>query len=140
MSNLALVNAMTVGASPNVCSMGEKKDAYKHDERAYGTALAQEGYPLLRRWVDGDTADDAIGEALEFLVDAVGRGSIPMLTVAAMALVQHPELCLETVARLPQKQQSRFHSLVKMGTVLGTYNQLFRAWVDALGNANPCAA
>ena len=85
-------------------------------------------------------ADDALGEALEFLGDAISRGSIPMLTVAGMALVHHPELCLESVARLPLKQQDRFHSLVKMGAVLGDYNQLFKDWHEALGNAKPCAA
>jgi hypothetical protein len=140
MSNLALINAMTVGASSKVCQMGDSKEKYKYDDRPYGKALAQEGYPRLRRWVDGDIADDALGEALAFLVDAVSRGSIPMLTVAGMALVHHPELCLESVARLPLKQRDRFHSLVKMGTVLGDYNQLFEDWHQALGNARPCAA
>ena len=140
MSNLALINSMTVGASSKVCQMGDSREKYAYDERPYGKALTQEGYPKLRRWVEGDTADDALGEALAFLVDAIGRGSIPMLTVAGMALVRHPELCLESVARLPVKQQDRFRSLVKMGMVLGDYNQLFRAWHEALGNAKPCAA
>lgn len=140
MSNLSLINSMTVGASSKVCQMGDSKEKYAYDDRPYGKALAQEGYPRLRRWIEGDMADDALVDALTFLADAVSRGSIPMLTVAAMALVHHPELCLESVARLPQKQQARFRSLVKMGAVLGDYNQLFKDWGESLENAMPCAA
>jgi hypothetical protein len=140
MSNFALINAMTVGASSKVCQMGDSRDKYEYDDRPYGKALAQEGYPKLRRWIEGDTADDALGEALAFLADAISRGSIPMLTVAGLALVHHPELCLESVARLPQSQQDRFRSLVKMGAVLGDCNQLFKDWHETLGNAKPCAA
>lgn len=135
MSNFDHINTMTAGASHAVCQLGEIKR--KPDSRPYGVALSQEGYPNLSRWVDGDLADEALDEALRFLVDAVGRGSIPMLTVAGLALAEHPEQCLGAMATTDAKQQARFWSLLKMGTVLGDDQQLFRGWLDALNDAQP---
>ena len=138
MKNVAIVNEMTVGASATVCQLGEIKTT--PDSRPYAVALTQEGYPNLPQWIEGSTEDKPLGEALNFLVDAVGRGSIPMMTVAGLALAKRPELCLEVMAKTHPKQQSRFRSLLTMGTVLGDSNQLFKDWIQALNNVAPCAA
>ena len=64
-------------------------DHQNYDERPYGTALSQEGYPKIAQWASGHWDEESIRECLALMKTAIARGSRPMLQVGLLALKGH---------------------------------------------------
>ncbi len=113
MSNWKLVEKMKVGATPQTCQMGGAN--FRFDARAYGSALQEENYPLIRRWLDQDWSVQSEAECLQFLQDAINRGSIPMLSIASLALKHDEVKSSQMIQSLSTREMNRLKSLIKIG-------------------------
>jgi hypothetical protein len=60
-----LIQAILAGASANTCQLG--KTEYPQDNRPYGTALSQEGWPQLSQMVRNDWQPHVKQAAQKFL-------------------------------------------------------------------------
>jgi hypothetical protein len=129
-NNWELVQQIDAGASRQTCQMGGAK--HPHDSRRYGSALQQEGYPLIQRWVEGDRAADAEAECLQFLRDGISRGSLPMLAVAGIALKQTVERNVHLMRSLSLPERQRLAQLLKIAIAVGDWDTHLRGWEVAL--------
>jgi hypothetical protein len=126
MSDWDLVQQMKVGATPQTCQMGGAN--FRFDSRSYGSALQEESYPLIRRWVDQDWTAASEAECLRFLQDAINRGSIPMLSIASLALKRDDVKSSQITQSLSASESSRLKSLVKIGMAMDEWSGYLSGW------------
>lgn len=124
MSNWDLVQQMKVGASPQTCQMGGAK--FRFDARSYGSALQEEGYPLIRQWADRNWNAETRAECLQFLQDSINRGSIPMLSIASLAL--RGDATAQIVQALSASELARLDSLLKIGAAMEEWQEHLSGW------------
>jgi hypothetical protein len=127
MSNWELMQAMKVGASPQTCQMGGAN--FRFDARKYGSALQEEGYPLIRRWLDQDWSVQSEAECLQFLQDAINRGSIPMLAIASLALKHDEVKSSQMIQSLSDREVNRLKSLIKIGMAMDEWSGYLSGWI-----------
>lgn len=127
MSNFATVQRFTVGASPSTCKMGGAN--YEFDSRPYATALKQEGYPQIDRWIEGDLEEPELwAECLHCLRTAISNGSFPMLAVCCLALADSKAKA-KMIGELTGKESARLQSLIKIGSALDeTIGKIIKGW------------
>lgn len=99
---------------------------YKHDDRPYGTALQQEGYPRIQQWINLQWSNETEIECFKFLRDAISRGSIPMLEVVASALKDSPDQSRRFTHRLSPAEIIKLKRLWAIGVSIG--NSILQDW------------
>jgi hypothetical protein len=119
-----LIQRINAGASHKVCAMGD--GSYKYDTRPYGTALQQEGYPKIQQWINLQWSNESEIECFKFLRDAISRGSIPMLEVAASALKDSPDQSTRFLRRLAPAEIIKLKRLWSIGVSID--NPVLKSW------------
>ncbi len=138
MSNWESVQAMKVGASPQTCQMGGAN--FRFDARTYGSALQEENYPLIRRWVDQDWSPQSEAECLQFLQDAINRGSVPMLCISSLALKQDAVKSAQMIKALSTREMTRLKSLIRIGMVMEEWSCHLSGWMVECATDHPLSS
>jgi hypothetical protein len=114
------IQQIRVGASQCVCDRCSSiNHPYHYDDRPYGTALQQEGYPLIARWCLGHWTNETLAECLLLMKTAIGHRSRPMLGVALAALADAPQEVKHRLwSQLNQAEQNTARQLIAIGANL----------------------
>ena len=123
------VQSISAGASSKVCAMGNQQEQYKFDTRAYGFALEQTGYPLIRQWLHGRDGGTADTEYLRFAKDAISRGSAPMLHVVAAGAMADKGRVKVLVDGLDDSKRTKFFSSLNIAAYTSETPRLMGAYV-----------
>jgi hypothetical protein len=103
-----------------VAAMGGPE--FAAEKQSYGYSLSS-SYPLIRLWVEGSWTAAAQLECLDFFEAAVIQGSIPMLSVVAIATQGWQGRRAWLFSRLRESLHEKFFRLLKLGSgmELGVY-------------------
>lgn len=133
----AQVQKIRCGASPSTCTARSSggdvnENPYKYDSRAYGDAL-RGNYPHIQQWLDGAGDEMVENEWLVFAMDAVNRGSMPMLEVAALGGLQCPSRSVEFISQFADGQKPKLFSLFRIAIASAANPIPIKEWALTLG-------
>ena len=124
MTNWKIIQEFEAGASPQTCKMGGSN--YPQDHRGYGDALRENGYPLIRQWIEGKWDASCFAEYGRFLQTAIAHGSFPMLAIAAIGAASNPDAYDLATGKIDEKTKEKLASLVRIGSIYDVYGKYIK--------------